>query len=148
MPVVAFDLPPPELAVQVFDGDDEVAPLIVLVCVVWIGLLAWSNVRERRAEIGLLRALGRNTNHIIVLFLGKAVLIGVLGGIVGCAFGSYFASQLAQTSLFEGSLGYFRPDTGILVATVFGAPLLAAMASYLPTLLAIRQDPAVVLMDH
>jgi len=125
-----------------------VIPLIVLVCVVWIGLLAWSNVRERRSEIGLLRALGRNTNHIIVLFLGKAVLIGVLGGIVGCAFGSYFASQLAQTSLFEGSLGYFRPATEILLATVLGAPLLAAMASYLPTLLAIRQDPAVVLMDH
>ena len=125
-----------------------VIPLIVLVCVIWIGLLAWSNVRERRAEIGLLRALGRNTNHIIVLFLGKAVLIGVLGGIVGCAVGSFFAIQLAQTSLFDGSLAHFQPATGILFATVLGAPLLAAMASYLPTLLAIRQDPAVVLMDH
>ena len=125
-----------------------VIPLIVLVCVIWIGLLAWSNVRERRAEIGLLRALGRNTNHIIVLFLGKAVLIGVLGGIVGCAVGSFFAIQLAQTSLFDGSLAHFQPATGVLFATVLGAPLLAAMASYLPTLLAIRQDPAVVLMDH
>jgi ABC-type lipoprotein release transport system permease subunit len=111
-------------------------------------LLAWSNVRERRAEIGVLRALGRKTSHIIVLFLGKAVLIGVLGGIIGCAVGAGLAIQLAQTSLFDGSLAYFRPDTGILVATVLGAPLLAAMASYLPTLLAIRQDPAVVLMDH
>ena len=125
-----------------------VIPLIVLVCVIWIGLLAWSNVRERRAEIGLLRALGRNTSHIIVLFLGKAVLIGVLGGIIGCAVGAGLASQLAGTSLFDGSLSNFRPDTGILLATVLGAPLLAAMASYLPTLLAIRQDPAVVLMDH
>lgn len=125
-----------------------VIPLIVLVCVIWIGLLAWSNVRERRAEIGLLRALGRNTSHIIVLFLGKAVLIGILGGIIGCAVGAGLASQLAGTSLFDGSLSNFRPDTGILLATVLGAPLLAAMASYLPTLLAIRQDPAVVLMDH
>jgi len=125
-----------------------VIPLIVLVCVIWIGLLAWSNVRERRAEIGLLRALGRNTSHIIVLFLGKAVLIGVLGGIIGCAVGAGLASQLAGTALFDGSLVNFRPDTGILLATVLGAPLLAAMASYLPTLLAIRQDPAVVLMDH
>ena len=125
-----------------------VIPLIVLVCVIWIGLLAWSNVRERRAEIGLLRALGRNTSHIIVLFLGKAVLIGILGGIIGCAVGAGLASQLAVTALFDGSLVNFRPDTGILLATVLGAPLLAAMASYLPTLLAIRQDPAVVLMDH
>ncbi len=125
-----------------------VIPLIVLVCVIWIGLLAWSNVRERRAEIGLLRALGRNTSHIIVLFLGKAVLIGILGGIIGCAVGAGLASQLAGTSLFDGSLSNFRPDTGILLATVLGAPLLAAMASYLPTLLAIRQDPAVGLMDH
>ena len=125
-----------------------VIPLIVLVCVIWIGLLAWSNVRDRRTEIGLLRALGRNTVHIITLFLGKAVLVGVLGGMIGCAVGTWIANQLAQTSLFDGSLGHFRPAPEILVATVLGAPLLAAMASYLPTLLAIRQDPAVVLMDH
>jgi len=125
-----------------------VIPLIVLVCVIWIGLLAWSNVRDRRTEIGLLRALGRNTAHIITLFLGKAVLVGVLGGMVGCAVGTWIASQLAQSSLFDGSLGHFQPAPEILVATVLGAPLLAAMASYLPTLLAIRQDPAVVLMDH
>ncbi|MCP4811690.1 MAG: hypothetical protein GY888_04205 [Planctomycetaceae bacterium] len=120
----------------------------MLVCVIWLGLLARPHARDRRAQLGLPTPLARNTHPTIVLFLGKAVLIGVLGGIIGCAVGAGLASQLAGTALFDGSLVNFRPDTGILLATVLGAPLLAAMASYLPTLLAIRQDPAVVLMDH
>ena len=125
-----------------------IIPLIVLVCVIWIGLLAWSNVRERRTEIGLFRALGKKTSNIVVLFLGKALLVGILGGILGCGLGVLFAAQLAQSPLLQSSLDYFRPGMDVIMATVFGAPLLTAMASYLPTLLAVRQDPAVVLMDH
>ena len=127
---------------------DFVIPLIVLVCVIWIGLLAWSNVRERRTEIGLFRALGKKTTNIVMLFLGKAIIVGVLGGLMGCALGICFAAQLAQLLPLQGSLNGFRPGIDLIIATVIGAPLLTAMASYLPTLLAIRQDPAVVLMDH
>jgi len=42
----------------------------------------------------------------------------------------------------------FRLDWRLAVATILGAPLVAAMASYLPTLSAVSQDPAVVLVDH
>ncbi|MFP6621614.1 MAG: FtsX-like permease family protein [Pirellulaceae bacterium] len=125
-----------------------VIPLIVLVCVIWLGLLAWSNVRERRTEIGLLRAIGKTTSSIVMLFLGKAVLVGIVGGLIGCGLGTWLATQLAQSSVLEVSQQHFQPAVEILVATVLGAPLLTAMASYLPTLLAVQQDPAVVLMDH
>ena len=127
--------------------NNQVIPLIVLVCVTWAGLLAWTNVRQRRTEIGLLRALGKNSTGIISLLLGKALIVGLLGGILGSLMGLAIASQLAQSELLAVSAENFQAPTLLLVVTIGGAPLVAALASYLPTLIAVQQDPAVVLMD-
>lgn len=121
-------------------------PLLVLVSGVWVGLLAWSNVQERRTEIGLLRALGKGTLDIAGLFLGKALLLGLLGGLVGCGLG-FMLARLAGNAL-EVAPQHFVPSLPLLAATLVGAPLIAAMASYLPTLKAVTQDPAVVLMEE
>jgi len=122
-------------------------PLIILVCAIWVGMLAWTNVRERRSEIGLLRALGRSTPAIGALFLGKAALLGVIGGLVGCALGFGLSVWVASVALGVQSVNFPQP-WDICIYAILGAPLLAAMASYLPTLAAVTQDPAVVLMDH
>ncbi len=121
-----------------------VTPLIVFVCALWVGLLAWANVRERRAEIGLLRAIGKRSISIASLFLGKAVVLGVVGGVVGCLLG-YFSARWLATSVFEVAVENFTPSIIASVCAVLGTPLVAAMASYLPTLIAVKQDPAVVL---
>jgi len=42
----------------------------------------------------------------------------------------------------------FTMQYSILVAALVGAPLLSAIASYLPTLSALTQNPAVVLRDQ
>jgi putative ABC transport system permease protein len=44
-------------------------------------------VRERTAEIGLLRALGSKRSQILVFFLGEAVLLAALGGVGGLLLG-------------------------------------------------------------
>ena len=121
-----------------------VTPLIIFVCALWVGLLAWSNVRERRAEIGLLRAIGKRSGSIASLFLGKAILLGAAGGVVGCLLGYCLARWLA-TSVFDVAVENFTPSTLASLCAVLGTPLIAAMASYLPTLAAVKQDPAVVL---
>jgi ABC-type lipoprotein release transport system permease subunit len=124
-----------------------VTPLVILACALWVGLLAWSNVRERRTEIGLLRALGKGSSGIALLFLGKAVLLGSIGGIVGCLIGFLLSRSLA-TSMLHVTLENFTPSLILLAVTVVGTPFVAAMASYLPTLSAVNQDPAVVLMEN
>ncbi len=123
-----------------------VTPLVVLVCAIWVGMLAWSNVRERRVEIGLLRALGKSSASIAGLFLGKAMLLGFVGGAVGCGLGYLMARWLA-TGMLGVDAGQFTPSLLASCCTLLGTPLVAAMASYLPTLSAVNQDPAVVLMD-
>jgi hypothetical protein len=121
-------------------------PLVTLAAVAFIALMTWTNVRERRTEIGLLRALGRATQHIAVLFLGKAALLGLIGGALGCLAG--YALAYGVGPLMQISSESIAVSTPLLAATLLGAPLIAAMAAYLPTRTAIAQDPAVVLMEQ
>ncbi len=80
------------------------------------------------------------------LFLGKAVLLGLIGAVVGFLLGTWMAQFLGHSTL-EVASGYFDPRLDILLYALIGAPLLSALASYLPTLLALIQDPAVVLRE-
>ncbi len=114
-----------------------VTPLAVLVAAVWVGLLMLANVRERRTEIGIFRALGKSSATIATLFLGKALLVGLVGGAIGLVLGVAVAAFLVAPVL--------RAD--MLLAALLGAPLVAAVASYLPALAALAQDPAAALRD-
>jgi hypothetical protein len=126
-------------------------PLEVLVAAIVVGLMAWLNVRERRSEIGLLRALGKRTGQIASLFLVKSLLLGLVGGVlaIGLCTLTYWLVPNFVGSLADGtSLQHYRPSAMLLALTVLGAPLVTCMASYLPTLHAISQDPAIILNDH
>ena len=124
-----------------------ITPLVVITCAIWVGLLALTNVRERRTEIGILRALGKSSTTIAGLFLGKAVLVGVAGAAAGFVLGSGLARWLG-VSVLEVAPAQFTVQYTLLAAALIGAPLLSAIASYLPTLSALMQDPAVVLRDQ
>ncbi len=54
------------------------------------------SVSERRAEIGLLRALGARTRQILGVFLAEAVLLSSLGGAIGLFVGWLGVSILVQ----------------------------------------------------
>ncbi len=121
-------------------------PLVVLVAALVVGLMTWLNVRERRSEIGLLRALGKRTGQIASLFLIKSLLVGFLGGLVACLV-CVVAFAAAASGASSESLGLARlsPSSTLLLLTVVGAPIVTAMASYLPMLAAVTQDPARIL---
>jgi len=123
-----------------------ITPLVILVCAIWLGMLAWSNVRERRTEIGLLRALGKGGSSIASLFLGRAVLLGAVGGVIGVGLGFALARWVA-IGVLDVAPSHFTVAPAITLMALIGAPVVAAMATYLPTLSAITQDPAVVLME-
>jgi predicted lysophospholipase L1 biosynthesis ABC-type transport system permease subunit len=120
------------------------APLVLLGCGVWIAVLSLANVRQRAEEIGILRAIGWQSWQIMALFLGKAVILGFVGAVLGYAAGflvtaAWNGGALDQSQLFDRSL---------LLAALFLAPLLSAIASWLPALTAARNDPAVILQGN
>jgi len=51
-------------------------------------------VNERRSEIGLLRALGARQYQILNLFLGEALVLSAVGGLLGLLLGAGGAQAL------------------------------------------------------
>lgn len=116
-------------------------PLVLLVGAGWLALLAWLNVRERRAEIGLWRALGHGSPRIAGLLLGKAVLLGVIGAVAGYGLGTGIALS-AGPEIFQVTARSLRAEPALLLWALLLAPTFAALASLLPTMLAVAQEPA------
>jgi ABC-type antimicrobial peptide transport system permease subunit len=125
-------------------------PVIVTACAVWIALLGFTNVRARREEIGVLRTLGVSAKGILAMFLSRHILVGVLGGALGFCAGVlaavYFGAALEDTRI--GITDMDLSVISLLVLSVGGAAVLALIAGWIPTLTAIRQDPAEVLREE
>ena len=125
-------------------------PLAIVAATVWIGLLAWGNVRERRGEIGILRALGLRSRQILGVFLGKALLTGAAGALVGYAVGfvAGMAWSAAEGVPMTAASAAALFDARLLAFVLVLAPMLACVASWLPALVAAQQDPAVILREE
>ena len=125
-------------------------PVVVTACAVWVAVLGFTNVRTRRDEIGILRTLGVSARHVLIMFMSRHVLLGVLGGALGFGAGVlsavYFGAARQGTSL--QTIGTDFSWAGLLVASVGGAAALAVIAGWIPALIATRQDPAVVLHEE
>jgi putative ABC transport system permease protein len=116
-------------------------------CALWVGLLALLNVRERRQEIGVLRAVGYGGGRILVLFLGRCVLMGLLGAALGFLLGTVLALQQGP-EIFKLTFKNAHPAYDLLGPALLTAPLVAAVAGLLPATAAATQDPAVVLLEQ
>ena len=116
-------------------------PLATLGSALLMGLTTLANVRQRRQEIAILGALGLRSRQVLGIFLGKALLIGVVGAIVGLIVGALVGGVLGG---FEGGAGV----DGATVALSFGLAIgVALLGSWLPALIASRQDAATVLQQ-
>jgi putative ABC transport system permease protein len=76
-----------------------------------VGILAimTTTVRERTAEVGLLRAIGADKKAILSLFLGEAIVLALLGGVFG----------LLLLLLLTGLLQLFLPGLPVTFSLFF-----------------------------
>ena len=94
-------------------------------------------VSERTSEIGLLVALGAPRRTILGLFLGEAVVLSAMGGVVGLVLGI----GLAQVIHFAvPALPVHTPITFVILAEVIAA-VIGLLAGVLPARRAARLDP-------
>jgi putative ABC transport system permease protein len=101
-------------------------------------------VRERRSEIGLLRALGAAQRQILVLFLTEAVVLASLGGAAGFVIGAGGAWLIGQAI---PALPTHTAWDFVLLAEITAAAIGLA-AGVLPALNAARLDPVTALRDE
>jgi putative ABC transport system permease protein len=111
--------------------------ILLVVGIASIAGTMFANVTERRREIGTLMALGATPSLIARLFLGKALVIGLSGGVLG---------YLSGTLLAVGAGPYWagitvRPVPSLAAVAVLLAGMVALVASYLPARRAAYIDP-------
>lgn len=112
-------------------------------------------ILERTREIGLMKALGARNHDVMLVFLGEAAFIGLLGGVLGVAIGWSLSSaaNVVIGSLLSQSggaaAGIFGPDSTDFVYTPVWLPLFAIVFATLigllsgvyPALRAATLDP-------
>jgi ABC-type lipoprotein release transport system permease subunit len=126
-----------------------VIPVVMLASALALMALMFANVRARRPEIGLLRALGVRGGQILGLFLGKALLAGLAGGLLGALLG-WLAGRQLNVALEPGTAGAVAVQfkAAYLALALVLAPVLAMLSSWIPATWAARQDPALILAEE
>lgn len=94
-------------------------------------------VTERTAEIGLLRALGARENQVLMLFLGEAIMLSALGGIMGLLIGVGIAQGL---HMLIPALPVHTPWLYAVLAELT-AITIGLAAGVVPAMRAARLDP-------
>jgi len=121
-------------------------PAVMIACAVFIGVLAFTNARQRATEIAMLRAIGLRAGQILTVFLGRSLLLGLIGGLAGYAAGIFVAAHSAEAQFLAEALQTERHKWLLLS---FGlAPALAIVGAWIPATMASSQDPAVVLQKE
>jgi putative ABC transport system permease protein len=98
-------------------------------------------VRERRQEIAVLKTLGFSSGLVMTLILSEALLLGVMGGVIGVLLSRGMIAVLVDVPFLGDVLRGF-PDLGLSPQIAsFGlgiALLLGLLAGFFPAVLAYR----------
>ena len=104
-------------------------------------------VAERVREIGLKKAVGATTRHIMGEFLLEAVFIGVIGGVIGYGLGVAI-TVVANALTPPGQSTLFLVTVPLTVFALGFAAALGAVAGILPAWRAARLDPVTALRNQ
>ena len=78
------------------------------------------SVSERVREIGIRMAIGAKPKHILVQFLSEAVVMCIIGGLIGVALAALGTWGVNSTGKFEMVLGASHVLTAVLFSTCIG----------------------------
>ena len=118
-----------------------IIPFVVLASLLITGLLFYQNVTARTREIGLMKAMGTSNWGIVLMFLAKACIIGLVGGIIGFLLGSLIAEYFGK-EIFRFTAPDIKPLWNLFLFTILLFPVLWMLASWIPALKATQVDAA------
>lgn len=120
---------------------------LAILLIVGAGSIAgtmFANVSERRREIGTLVAIGASPSLVLALFLGKALVVGLVGGVLGYLGGTALAMGLGP--YWAGV--WVQPVPSLAAISVLVAATVTLLASYLPARRAARLDPCLCFREE
>lgn len=124
-----------------------IIPFILLASLLISGLLFYSNVNTRKHEIGILKAMGKSKSYVLLMFLLKAFILGLIGSIAGFFTGSFIAEYFGQ-EIFRFTAMDIKPQWDIFGYSLVIFPVLWMLSSWIPALLATQVDAAKTLSQE
>jgi putative ABC transport system permease protein len=116
----------------------------LLIGILGLGVVMVRAVRERRRQIGMLRAMGFSARVVRRAFLAEAGFIAIQGIVLGIGLGLIVSYQMLHSDVFGTPLPFTVP--WLAVAILLLVPAAAAMvAAYAPASQAAKVRPAVAL---
>jgi ABC-type antimicrobial peptide transport system permease subunit len=109
--------------------------------VIGAAITMYASVASRTGEIGTLRALGFSRGAILAAFLGEALLLGLLGGIVGLIGASAMQALSISTTNFQtfAEIAFsFTLTPRIVVVSLIFAVAMGFVGGFLPAARAAR----------
>jgi putative ABC transport system permease protein len=114
-----------------------IAAISLVVGATGIVTVMWISVSERRAEIGLSRALGSTPGQVLALILTEAILLSSAGGAAGVAL-AWACSTLI--SVMVPALPFETPPSLVFMA-VTASGLIGLVSGVVPAYRAAHTDP-------
>jgi ABC-type antimicrobial peptide transport system permease subunit len=109
--------------------------------VIGAAITMYASVASRTGEIGTLRALGFSRGAILAAFLGEALLLGLLGGVVGLLGASTMQALSISTTNFQtfAEIAFsFTLTPRIVVVSLMFALAMGFVGGFLPAARAAR----------
>ena len=120
-----------------------IAAISLLVGGVGVSNIMLVSVRERTREIGLRKALGARQRDVLLQFLIEAVLLCVVGGLIGIGLGVGGSLLVAAVSPLPAVIAWWSPVLAFVVSAAVGIFFGVA-----PARRAGRLDPVVALRSE
>ena len=121
----------------------RMAELLGFIVVLTIGLVAANtaamSIRERRGEIAVMRSMGFPSRTILSLLLAESLLIGLIGGVIGCG-SAYIVLKGFSIGNVGGPLGAIRMPPLVLGETLVVAALIGLFSAMVPASSAARRN--------
>lgn len=118
---------------------------VVMVALITVLLIVTNTmaaaIRERRFEIGLLKAMGMTQNRIVALVMSETAFVYTVGALIGCV-----ASYVIVSGSDPATGMVFNP---MVAAKIMGlGMLLSALSGFVPSLAALRISPVNTLQSR
>jgi len=101
-----------------------------------IANIMFVSVKERTHQIGIQKSLGAKNFFILIQFLSEAIILSILGGIIGILIVFIIASLITYGSDFEISMSLGNFLTGIMISGGIGI-----ISGFIPAYSASQLDP-------
>jgi putative ABC transport system permease protein len=106
----------------------SITVIIVLLLTSLCVMAGMSNVAmERKNDVGLMKAIGGSVRRVVRLFLAEAILMGIVGGVIGSAFGILGSIWLGKTVF-----GVAAQPRWIVYPVSVGITIIVSIASAFP----------------